>query len=152
LNLRQVAAALQHPGVAVEHLRFDRIVQDAKPGDFIYFDPPYAPVSKTARFTSYTAEGFDREDQETLRDTMIELSRRGCHVVMSNSTAPEITELYDRDKDVKAAGLNCYKVPARRAINSNAQRRGVVEEYVITNVTDDKSSVSPLPRPSSSPQ
>ena len=100
-NLRHVAAALQGPGVAVEHLRFDRVVDNAKPGDFVYFDPPYAPVSKTARFTSYTAEGFDRGDQEKLRDTMIELSRRRCHVVMSNSTAPEITELYERNRDVE---------------------------------------------------
>jgi DNA adenine methylase len=135
-NLRHVAAALQGPGVAVEPLRFDRVVDNAKCGDFVYFDPPYAPVSRTARFTSYTAEGFDREDQEKLRDTLIELSRRRCHVVMSNSTAPEITELYERNKDVKAAGLRCVTVPARRAINSNAKRRGNVEEYVITNVAE----------------
>jgi DNA adenine methylase len=137
-NLRQVAAALQFPGIAIEHRRFDRAVENATCGDFVYFDPPYAPLSKTARFTSYTAEGFDGEDQEQLRDTMIELSRRGCHVVMSNSTVPEITELYERSKDVKAAGLRCYRVPARRAINSNAQRRGVVEEYVITNVAETR--------------
>jgi DNA adenine methylase len=135
-NLRQVAAALQRPDVAVERLGFDRVVEVARRGDFVYFDPPYAPVSKTARFTSYTAEGFDREDQEKLRNVLIELSRRGCHVVMSNSTAQEITELYDRNRDVKAAGLCCVTVPARRAINSNAQRRGVVTEYVITNVAE----------------
>ena len=54
---------------------------------------------------------------------------------MSNSTAPEIAALYEDNKEVKAAGLRCYRIPARRAINSNAMRRGVVEEYVITNVT-----------------
>ena len=138
-NLRHVAAALQRPGVAVEHLRFDRVVDNPKCGDFVYFDPPYAPLSRTARFTNYTAEGFDREDQEKLRDTMIELSRRRCHVVMSNSTAPEISELYEGSQEVKAAGLRCYRVLARRAINSNARRRGVVEEYVITNVATAKS-------------
>jgi hypothetical protein len=53
---------------------------------------------------------------------------------MSNSTALEIVALYEGDKEVKAAGLRCHRVPARRAINSKASRRGVVEEYVITNV------------------
>ena len=53
---------------------------------------------------------------------------------MSNSTAPEIADLYESDKEVKGAGLRCYKIPARRAINSKATRRGVVEEYIITNV------------------
>ena len=136
VSVRSVARALRPPGVDIEHLRFDRAIETAKSGDFVYFDPPYAPLSKTAKFTSYTAEGFDREDQERLRDATIELSRRGCHVVMSNSTAPEITELYERNKDVKAAGLRCVRVPARRAINSNATRRGNVEEYVITNVAE----------------
>ena len=65
---------------------------------------------------------------------MIALSRRGCHVVMSNSTAPEIAVLYEDSKQVKAADLRCYKIPARRAINSNAGRRGALCEYLITNV------------------
>jgi DNA adenine methylase len=137
-NLRDAAGALQRPGVALAHLRFDRVIEDARPGDFIYFDPPYAPVSKTARFTSYTAEGFDAADQERLRNVLVELSRRGSHVVMSNSTAPEITDLYERSRDVRAAGLRCVTVPARRAINSNARRRGAVEEYVITNVPETR--------------
>ena len=67
-NLRRVATALARPGVTLDHARFDRIVESAGPGDFLYFDPPYAPLSKTARFTSYTAEGFDAGDQERLRD------------------------------------------------------------------------------------
>jgi DNA adenine methylase len=133
-NLRRVAGALARPGVTLERARFDRIVDAAGAGDFLYFDPPYAPLSKTARFTSYTAEGFNRDDQERLRDVVITLANRGCHVVMSNSTAPEIAELYEGSHALKAAGLRCHKVPARRAINSNAQGRGVVDEYVITNV------------------
>ena len=66
---------------------------------------------------------------------MIELARAGCHVVLSNSTAPEITDLYHRNADARRAGIQAHRVPARRAINSNAARRGVIEEYVITNVT-----------------
>ena len=133
-NLRRVAKALGRPGVTLDRAQFERIADGAREGDFLYFDPPYAPLSKTARFTSYTAEGFDAGDQTRLRDMAIALSRRGCYVVMSNSTAPEIAALYEESKEVKAAGLRCYKIPARRAINSNASRRGVVDEYVITNV------------------
>ena len=133
-NLRRVAAALREPGVSLEHRLFDRAVDSSHAGDFLYFDPPYAPVSTTARFTSYTAAGFGPGDQERLRDMLITLATRGCHVVISNSTAPEITNLYANNKAVAAAGLHCHTVPARRAINSNGARRGNVTEYLITNV------------------
>lgn len=134
-NLRRGAEALGRPGVTLEHGRFDRVVDGARAGDFLYFDPPYAPLSTTARFTSYTAEGFGSDDQERLRDVLITLAARGCHVVLSNSTAPDITGLYEDSKAVTAAGIRCHRVPARRAINSNAKRRGSVEEYLITNIT-----------------
>jgi DNA adenine methylase len=135
-SVRSVARALGRPGVDVEHFRFDRALETVTSGDFVYFDPPYAPLSKTASFTSYTADRFDGGDQERLRNLAIDLAGRGCFVVMSNSTAPEITDLYERSNDVKGAGLRCYRVQARRAINSNARRRGAVEEYVITNVSE----------------
>jgi DNA adenine methylase len=134
VNLRRVAKALARPGLTLDRARFDCAVESAGPGDFLYFDPPYAPLSRTARFTSYTAEGFGASDQQRLRNVAVTLARRGCHVVMSNSTAPEIAALYEESNEVKAAGLRCYRIPARRAINSNALRRGVVDEYVITNV------------------
>jgi DNA adenine methylase len=134
VNVRRVASALARSGVILERARFDRTVDSAGAGDFLYFDPPYAPLSKTARFTSYTTEGFDADDQQRLRDVIVTLARRGCHVVMSNSTAPEIARLYEGSQEVEAAGLRCYKIAARRAINSNATRRGAVNEYVITNV------------------
>ena len=103
-------------------------------GDFVYFDPPYAPLSSTASFTSYTAQGFDDASQRRLQRVVIDLVQRGCFVVMSNSTAPLITALYEADIAAKRAGLRAYRSPARRAINSNALRRGTIEEYVITNV------------------
>jgi DNA adenine methylase len=134
-NLRRVAKALAQPGVTIDRGRFDRIVDSAGAGDFLYFDPPYAPLSRTARFTGYTAQGFNAGDQQRLRDVVVRLARRGCHVVMSNSTAPEIAALYEGSKEVEGAGLRCYRIPARRAINSNATRRGVVDEYVIANTS-----------------
>jgi DNA adenine methylase len=69
-----------------------------------------------------------------LRDVAVTLAKRGCHVLMSNSTAPDIAALYEDSKEVKAAGLKCCRIPARRSINSNAHGRGQIDEYVITNV------------------
>ena len=133
-NLRRVAKALARAGLTLERARFERMVEGAGAGDFLYFDPPYAPLSKTARFTSYTTEGFDANDQLRLRDLAVSLARRGCHVLVSNSTAPEIAALYEDNADAVSAGLRCYRIPARRAINSNRLRRGTVDEYLITNV------------------
>ena len=133
-NLRRVAATLNRPGVTLMCLTFDRVLDDARAGDFLYFDPPYAPVSRTAQFTSYTANGFGPAEQRRLQQVVIELARRGCQVLLSNSTTGEISDLYERDDTAKKAGLRCYRVPARRAINSNAARRGPVAEFLITNI------------------
>jgi len=64
---------------------------------------------------------------------VIRLAARGCRVLVSNSTADEIAALYERDEEARAVGLRTLRVPARRAINSNASRRGAVEEYLIHN-------------------
>ena len=133
-NIHRVSDALAQPGVTLDHARFDHIGDGAGRGDFLYLDPPYAPLSSTARFTSYTAEGFGPDDQVRLRDLVVRLARRGCQVLMSNSTAPEISALYEGNTEVFTAGLMCYRIPARRAINSNAARRGAIDEYIITNI------------------
>ena len=133
-NLRRVSTTLAARSVTVKHAAFDAVLRAARAGDFIYLDPPYAPLSATSEFTSYTADGFDGEDQRHLQQVVIELAKRGCHVLLSNSTAPAIAALYDGNPDAEQAGLRAHTVPARRAINSNAARRGGVEEYVITNL------------------
>ncbi len=133
-NLRRVSTTLAARSVSVEHAAFDAVLRAARTGDFIYLDPPYAPLSATAEFTSYTADGFDSEDQRRLQRVVVELAERGCHVLLSNSTAPAIAALYDGNPDAERAGLRAHTVPARRAINSNAARRGGVAEYVITNL------------------
>ena len=93
--------------------RVGDVVDGAQTEDFVYLDPPYAPVSRTAKFTSYTSGGFTQGDQRRLRDIMMALAARGCSLVLSNSTAPVIVDLYERDRDVAAAGLQCHTVPAR---------------------------------------
>ena len=133
-NLRRVSTTLSALSVSVEHHSFDAVLHTARTGDFIYFDPPYAPLSTTARFTSYTSDGFSAEDQRRLQQVVIELAGKGCHVLLSNSTAPEIAALYDGNPAAERVGLVAHTGPARRAINSNASRRGDVQEYVITNL------------------
>jgi DNA adenine methylase len=113
---------------------FADVLAGARRGDFVYLDPPYAPVSATATFTRYTAGGFSSADQRALQAVVVILAERGCHVLLSNSTAAEIAALYDSNDEVRRAGLQAIRVPARRAINSNADRRGDVLEYLVTNV------------------
>lgn len=112
---------------------FEAVLDRAEPGDFAYFDPPYAPLSPTASFRSYTARGFDDTDQARLQEAVLVLARRGVTVLLSNSTAPGIVRLYERNAAARAAGLRTYRVPARRAINTRADRRGEVEELVVSN-------------------
>jgi DNA adenine methylase len=132
-NLRVVAGALRH-NVTLKDDNFETVLTHAKSGDFVYFDPPYMPLSRTARFTSYTAGGFQLEAQERLQQVAIQLAARGCWVLLSNSTAPDITRLYDGNAEATAVGLKAHKVPARRTINSDLSKRGTVMEYLISNI------------------
>ncbi len=132
-RLLGVAAAPSAPRVRLEWGSFERALDVADAGDFLYFDPPYAPVSATSSFTAYTAVRFDRVQQERLQQLVLTLAARGCHVLLSNSTADEIARLYDSNAQASAAGFRAHRVRARRAINSKASRRGAVSEYVITN-------------------
>jgi DNA adenine methylase len=133
-KLERVAAALA--GAALRCGSFELVGDQAVPGDFVYFDPPYAPLSRTSAFTSYTAVRFDATDQKRLQQAAIDLARRGCHVLLSNSTAGEIAALYEKSPEARRAGLCVHRVPARRAINSNAARRGAVDEFLITNIPE----------------
>lgn len=132
--LAAVSAALSALDVRVQQAPFDRLLDEARAGDFAYFDPPYAPVSKTANFRGYTGRGFSDADQRRLQQVLIELSRRDVHVLLSNSTAPSVTALYEHDAAATGAGLRAWRVPARRAVNSKADRRGAVSELVVSNV------------------
>ena len=133
-NLRQLSRALNRPDLQLDVSVFEDALARAEAGDFVYLDPPYAPLSRTAQFTSYTAAGFGPEQQARLQQAVIHLAERGAHVLLSNSVAPEITQLYEKSAEARSAGLRARKVPARRAINSRATRRGAILEYLITNV------------------
>ena len=104
---------------------FETLLSHAKPGDFIYFDPPYEPVSETASFTSYSRDGFSREDQTRLRDVFVALDLRRCRLMLSNSDVPFIRDLY--------GNFRIDQVSAARSINCNAKKRGRVNEVVVRN-------------------
>lgn len=125
-NLRKVSKSLQN--IEIKHQDYKEVLKTAKKGDFVYFDPPYYPVSKTSSFTSYTAETFLDKEQTELRDTVLELNKRGCFVMLSNSDTPFINQIYSGHK-----GIRVNKVEAGRAINSKGSGRGKITEVLVTN-------------------
>lgn len=125
-NLRRVSNALRD--TIITHQDYKNVLEAAQNGDFIYFDPPYYPISTTSSFTSYTTEGFLEREQTELRDTFITLHERGCFVMLSNSDTPFINKLYSGFN-----GITINKITASRAINSKGTGRGKITEVLITN-------------------
>jgi len=107
----------------VRHNSWQDSISKAQPGDLVYFDPPYVPVSETASFTGYTSEGFDEEAQRALAKSFAELAERGVAVVLSNSDTPLVRELY--------AGWEIHEVKMGRSINSDGAKREAVGELVV---------------------
>ena len=97
----------------------------ADEGDFIYFDPPYIPISDSANFTSYTKSKFSIKNHYRLHKVFKILDRRGCKVMLSNAYSDFILDTYSE------FSLNILK--ARRVINSDSSKRGVINELLITN-------------------
>ena len=93
-------------------------------GSFVYLDPPYMPITATSAFTGYTQEGFGYEEQVRLRDECLKLRESGIGFLQSNSDCPEIRDLYE--------GFTITVVRAKRAINSRGDRRGEVNEVLIS--------------------
>lgn len=122
-NLRACSRALG--GAEILHADFAETASRAKHGDFVYFDPPYVPLSATANFTSYTSESFDDAQQIRLRDLALKLKGDGVSVVLSNSSAERVKALY-------SDGFNLKPVPATRMVNSKASARGAITELLIT--------------------
>lgn len=124
-RLRACAAALQQTNLVLGD--FEEVSRKARKGDLVYFDPPYVPVSATS-FTSYTAGGFDSEQQVRLRNVARHLASRGVHVVLSNSSARAVIELYQDDFDI-------LELRARRSINAKADGRQAVVEFLMKSRT-----------------
>ena len=125
-NLRAASEALSTVELRVGD--FAEAAAEAGTGDFVYFDPPYVPLSTTANFTSYTSQAFHLADQQRLAKTAESLAFQGAAVALSNSGHPDVAQLYAE------AGFALETVNATRAINSNGARRGAVREYLIQSL------------------
>ncbi len=135
-NLVAVSQALQE--VEIICTSFETVVERVQPGDWVYFDPPYVPVSQTSNFTSYHANGFRLRDQERLRDVCITLTQNDVHVMISNSDTAIVRSLYASPYFV------IDEVQANRAINCNGAGRGKITELVITNYLPPRAVQLPL--------
>ena len=126
-NLTSVSKFLQSDKIKISCRDFESILNDAKKGDFVYFDPPYQPVSDTANFTSYTHRDFTEDDLQRLADLANQLNSKGSHVLLSNSNTKIVKKIFSSKKwKVKEIAVN-------RAINSNSQKRTGHKEVLIKN-------------------
>ena len=122
--LRAASLALQ--SAQIERSSFDAVLDHAKNSeDFVYFDPPYYPISSTSKFTSYSRYSFSEADQIRLKEVFVELSDRGVKVMLSNSDCPFIRDLF--------AGFNIHTINANRNINCNTEKRGKITEVLVTS-------------------
>ncbi|AME03300.1 DNA adenine methylase [Selenomonas sp. oral taxon 136] len=124
-TLRAVSNYFQSAQLTFTNIDYAEVLSTVPKGTFVYLDPPYDPVSDTANFTGYTRSGFDRTEQIRLRECCDELTRRKIKFMLSNSATKFIREQY--------AAYDITPVRAKRAINSNASKRGHVDEVVIRN-------------------
>ena len=122
-TLKAASRALSSADLSTGH--YSVLVDKAQAGDFIYLDPPYHPLSKTAMFTNYVAQAFGEKDQMELAEVVTALSKKGCLVMESNSNTDFIKDLYK--------GFKIQEVWSRRSINREKSKRGAITELVVTN-------------------
>ncbi|MFW6233726.1 MAG: DNA adenine methylase [Nanoarchaeota archaeon] len=122
-RLRLVSELLKD--VIIKVISFEKIINLAKKEDFIYFDPPYYPLKKGKSFTTYTKDIFLEKEQKKLAEVFKKLDKKGCFVMLSNSDTKFIKDLY--------SDYNIHLVQATRMINCNGDKRGKINEIVVTN-------------------
>ncbi|MFK7933106.1 MAG: DNA adenine methylase [Saprospiraceae bacterium] len=124
-TLRAVSEFLQKSDCQLLSTDFAKVISDATANDFVYFDPPYDPISSSSSFTGYTLNGFDKAQQERLKETCDELNQKGAKFLLSNSATDFIKDLYsDYQIEIVRAGRN---------INSVGTKRGKIDEVLIRN-------------------
>ncbi|MCL6754756.1 DNA adenine methylase [Nostoc sp. CCCryo 231-06] len=127
--LKAASEALSH--AEIQQADFTEVLNHATSSeDFVFFDPPYHPISDTSYFTAYSQNCFSKKDQEVLRDTCAELASRGVKVMVCNSDSEFIQKIYT---DIN---FETYKIKAARSINSNIKNRGMIYELLITSFKD----------------
>lgn len=127
-NILAVSAALRGVDVNIEVMDFRKITDKASSNDFIYFDPPYHPLSATSNFTDYSKASFGEKEQRELRDEFRRLSEMGCFVMLSNSDTQLINDLY--------GDYEIIKITTPRYINSKGEGRKEILELLVRNFND----------------
>jgi DNA adenine methylase len=125
--IKAISEYLNSANIQILQGDFADAVKTATRGDFIYFDPPYDPVSATASFTSYSLNSFNRGAQIRLKETCDDLTKRGCKVLISNSSTEFIRDLYSNNH------YTIVEVKAARNINSVGYGRDKISELLIFN-------------------
>lgn len=125
-NLRIISQYLDSENITIKCQDFSSVMNSEK-NDFIYFDPPYYPVSDTANFTSYTNKDFSIKDLERLTKICNDLHSKGCLVMLSNSDSPAVVDLFSQKH------WKIERIKANRSINSNSNRRTGHQELLIRN-------------------
>ncbi|MCX7929006.1 MAG: Dam family site-specific DNA-(adenine-N6)-methyltransferase [Patescibacteria group bacterium] len=129
-NLLAVHQVLQI--AEIKKADFRQVVADLKDKSFVYFDPPYRPISRTANFKSYSKQDFTDNEQIELSKLFRELDKEGIKVMLSNSD-PKNNNPTDNFFDEIYRDYNIFRIPARRMINSDPTKRGAINEIVVTN-------------------
>ena len=137
-NLRNLSKLLQN--VVFEYGDYKKCVKYIDTNTFVYFDPPYRPLSITSGFTSYTKEDFNDENQKELADFYKELDLKNAKLMLSNSN-PKNTNKEDNFFEDIYKGFNINEVSAKRMINSKAQGRGEISELLITNYKENNECI-----------
>ncbi|MFP4458651.1 MAG: DNA adenine methylase [Candidatus Zixiibacteriota bacterium] len=124
-TIEAVSCYFNKNDIRILNTDFEKALVDVDSKSFVYLDPPYDPVSNTANFTSYSDTGFDRDEQIRLKKFCDRLNKIGVKFLLSNSSTEFINDLYSE--------YNILLVKAKRAINSNAKRRGSIYEVLVKN-------------------
>lgn len=125
VTLRAVSKYFNKADIKILNGDFESSLKGIRKGSFVYLDPPYDPVSNSANFTGYDKGGFNRDEQIRLKKLCDKLDKRGVKFLLSNSSTEFIKDLY-KDYDITV-------VKAKRAINSNGNARGEVDEVLVRN-------------------
>lgn len=129
-NLRIVSEKLKN--VTIVCGDYKKSAEFIDESTFVYFDPPYRPITKTANFTAYSENAFDDKKQIELATFISEMDEKGAKVLISNSD-PKNSDIEDSFFDDLYAGLNITRTEASRMINSNGKARGKIKELIISN-------------------
>ena len=129
-NLINVSKLLER--AEIKNAGFEAVEHDMAENAFVYFDPPYRPISKTAGFTAYSMHKFEDEHQVQLAELFKRLDQKGIRQMLSNSD-PKNIDPNDNFFDEIYSKFNITRIPARRAINSDASKRHAINEIIVTN-------------------